>query len=60
MSQKVVPMLHVPDVSTTVDWYKSIGFKVSDIGDLSGEAGVGAPLLRKQRTHAQRGWQTEW
>jgi uncharacterized glyoxalase superfamily protein PhnB len=28
MSQTVVPMIHVPDVSATVDWYMSIGFKV--------------------------------
>ena len=29
MSQKVGPMIHVPDVSVTVDWYVSIGYKVS-------------------------------
>lgn len=28
MSQKVVPMIHVPDVRETVDWYESIGFTV--------------------------------
>ena len=28
MSQTVVPMVHVPDVYATVDWYTSIGFKV--------------------------------
>jgi uncharacterized glyoxalase superfamily protein PhnB len=28
MPQKAVPMFHVPDVSTTVDWYVSIGFKL--------------------------------
>ena len=28
MSQTVVPMIHVPDVSATVDWYVSLGFKV--------------------------------
>jgi uncharacterized glyoxalase superfamily protein PhnB len=26
MSQNVVPMIHVPDVRTTMDWYRSIGF----------------------------------
>ena len=31
-------MIHVPDVSATVDWYVSIGFKASDIGELEGEA----------------------
>ncbi len=28
MAEKVVPMIHVPDVRATVDWYESIGFKV--------------------------------
>ena len=27
MNQKVVPMIHVPDVRATVDWYESIGFR---------------------------------
>lgn len=30
MAEKVVPMIHVPDVSATVDWYKDIGFTVID------------------------------
>ena len=30
MQNRVVPMIHVPDVSATVDWYKSIGFDVDD------------------------------
>jgi catechol 2,3-dioxygenase-like lactoylglutathione lyase family enzyme len=29
MSKKVVPMIHVPDVRATVDWYESIGFNVN-------------------------------
>jgi catechol 2,3-dioxygenase-like lactoylglutathione lyase family enzyme len=28
MNQNVVPMIHVPDVRATVDWYQSIGFRV--------------------------------
>ena len=28
MKQKVVPMIHVPDVRETVEWYESIGFDV--------------------------------
>ena len=28
MSKSVVPMIHVPDVRATVDWYQSIGFNV--------------------------------
>ena len=28
MTQTIVPMIHVPDVRATADWYTSIGFKV--------------------------------
>jgi uncharacterized glyoxalase superfamily protein PhnB len=38
MSEKVVPMLHVPDVRATVDWYNSIGFTVIDVGDDGNQA----------------------
>jgi hypothetical protein len=31
MAIKVVPMIHVPDVRSTVEWYTSIGFTVSGI-----------------------------
>jgi catechol 2,3-dioxygenase-like lactoylglutathione lyase family enzyme len=30
MAEKVVPMIHVPDVRATVDWYRDIGFMVID------------------------------
>ena len=30
MAKKVVPMIHVPDVRATVDWYQDIGFSVID------------------------------
>ena len=30
MTEKVVPMIHVPDVRATVDWYRGIGFTVED------------------------------
>ncbi len=30
MVRKVVPMIHVPNVQATVDWYKEIGFTVTD------------------------------
>ena len=28
MPRKVTPMIHVPDVRATIDWYQSIGFTV--------------------------------
>jgi hypothetical protein len=37
MPARIVPMIHVPDVAATADWYVSIGFKVVDIGELDGE-----------------------
>jgi uncharacterized glyoxalase superfamily protein PhnB len=37
MSQTVVPMIHVSDVSATVDWYMSIGFKVIRQNEEDGE-----------------------
>src|SRR5438034_11566833 len=30
MAEKVVPMIHVPDVRATVDWYQDIGFTVTE------------------------------
>ncbi len=38
MAEKVVPMIHVPDVRATVDWYQGIGFTV---GDTYGDDGEG-------------------
>jgi uncharacterized glyoxalase superfamily protein PhnB len=34
---KVVPMIHVPDVRATVDWYRSIGFNVIETYDDGGD-----------------------
>ena len=36
----VTPMIHVPDVSATVDWYRSIGFNVRDTNLDEGEMNV--------------------
>lgn len=30
MPKKVVPMVHVPDVRRTVDWYRELGFEVTE------------------------------
>ncbi len=37
MSQTVVPMIHVPDVRATADWYTSIGFQVLRVNEEDGE-----------------------
>jgi len=37
MAEKVVPMIHVPDVRATVDWYQSIGFALHRTNDEDGD-----------------------
>lgn len=37
MPQTVVPMIHVPDVRGTVEWYKSLGFEVVRSNEVDGE-----------------------
>jgi len=37
MPQKVVPMIHVPDVRATADWYVSIGFTLERGNEEDGE-----------------------
>ena len=37
MPQTVVPMIHVPNVGATVDWYASIGFKLIRQNEEDGE-----------------------
>jgi uncharacterized glyoxalase superfamily protein PhnB len=37
MSQTVVPMIHVPDVRSAVNWYKSIGFQLARTNEVDGE-----------------------
>jgi uncharacterized glyoxalase superfamily protein PhnB len=37
MTRRVTPMIHVPSVRDTVDWYRSIGFALLNTGEDSGE-----------------------
>jgi uncharacterized glyoxalase superfamily protein PhnB len=37
MAQRVTPMIHVPDVRNTIEWYESIGFLVISTGEDDGE-----------------------
>lgn len=39
MPEKVVPMIHVPDVRPTVEWYRSIGFTLLGAFEHEGEMG---------------------
>jgi uncharacterized glyoxalase superfamily protein PhnB len=36
LSQRVVPMIHVPDVRAAVEWYKTIGFTVGGTNEPDG------------------------
>ncbi len=44
MTEKVVPMIHVPDVRPTVEWYKTIGFSVTNTYDGGGDGLIFAIL----------------
>jgi uncharacterized glyoxalase superfamily protein PhnB len=37
MEKKVVPMIHVPDVRMTVEWYRGIGFTIDNTYDDGGD-----------------------
>jgi uncharacterized glyoxalase superfamily protein PhnB len=37
MPQDVVPMIHVPDVGATIEWYRSIGFTLLRTNEEDGE-----------------------
>ena len=37
MADRVVPMIHVPDVRKTVDWYVDLGFTIKDTYDDGGD-----------------------
>jgi len=35
---RIVPMIHVPDVAITAQWYTSIGFKLNNLFEEDGQA----------------------
>lgn len=37
MHSNVVPMIHVPDVAATADWYRSLGFTLEETNEDEGE-----------------------
>jgi len=37
MAQRVVPMIHVPDVRATAEWYRTIGFTLEGTNEDDGE-----------------------
>ena len=45
MTKTVTPMIHVPDVRATVEWYTAIGFTVCDTWD-DGADGLSFAIMR--------------
>jgi len=45
MNERVTPMIHVPNVRATVDWYESIGFKTVDTYDNGTPNGLSFAIL---------------
>jgi uncharacterized glyoxalase superfamily protein PhnB len=46
MGEEIVPMIHVPDVTATAQWYESIGFTIVDTFRECDEGEVNWALLR--------------
>jgi catechol 2,3-dioxygenase-like lactoylglutathione lyase family enzyme len=61
MARGVTPMIHVPDVRATVDWYQSLGFTVIDTNEDDGRLdwamlsfGDGAVMFHAGGRHTSR------
>lgn len=46
MPERIIPMIHVPDVAATANWYASIGFTIVDTVRECDEGEVNWALLR--------------
>ncbi len=46
MPERIVPMIHVPDVALTAKWYESIGFTIRDTARECDQGEVNWALLR--------------
>ncbi len=55
MSERIVPMIHVPDVRATADWYTSIGFKLVRSNEEDGEMNWALLLLGSSELMLQSG-----
>jgi uncharacterized glyoxalase superfamily protein PhnB len=47
MPERIVPMIHVPDVNATAQWYASIGFEISNINREGDDGEIDWALLRR-------------
>ena len=60
MADRVVPMIHVPDVRTSAEWYVSIGFELSGMNEADGWLGRLRPRTGEMTLVLTRGgdrWQ---
>jgi len=55
MATKIVPMIHVPDVKATVDWYVSIGFRFNRWNEEDGEVNWASVSLNESEVMFQPG-----
>jgi hypothetical protein len=46
MSERIIPMIHVPNVSATAEWYASIGFKICKLNRDCDDGDIDWALLR--------------
>jgi hypothetical protein len=53
MADSVTPMIHVPDVRATKEWYESIGFLVTGTNEVDGEIDWARGILRGRQRHVQ-------
>lgn len=46
MTERIVPMIHVPDVNATAQWYQSIGFEIRNVNRECDDGPIDWALLR--------------
>jgi uncharacterized glyoxalase superfamily protein PhnB len=46
MSERIVPMIHVPDVKATAEWYVSIGFEIRNVNRECDDGEIDWAMLR--------------
>jgi hypothetical protein len=46
MPERIVPMIHVPDVNATAQWYQSIGFEIRNVNRECVDGEIDWALLR--------------
>ena len=46
MPERIVPMIHVPDVNATAQWYASIGFEIRNVNRSCDDGPIDWALLR--------------